>query len=132
MTCCWISSLPQVCQPSSLKGQLHGSLTLGVNVGKAGAVVIQQGVLQLRGSAEDVEPTDNSVSDLQGGHVVGWGVIDDAIEEGADDSRVVALSVADLRGSPAVVWGRQKADTTCQAHPKSAMQPPIFRLQFRT
>lgn len=62
------------------------SRTLGVDIRQAGPVVIGQLILQLWWSTEDVQAADDGVCELECREVVGRDIIDDAVQQGPDDS----------------------------------------------
>jgi hypothetical protein len=63
--------------------------TCCIDIGKAGAIGVDQGESKLGGSSQSVEDVDNGGGDLGNGAVVGGGGVDDFVEQSTDDSRVV-------------------------------------------
>ncbi len=67
-------------------------LTHRVDIGQAGTVIVDQGVSQLGCAAQRVEHVHDGSSNLGHSAIVGWGGVDDLVQQGTDDTGVVACT----------------------------------------
>ena len=100
--------------PSAEANGVASKLTHGVDIGEAGSALVGEGVLELRAAGELVQHVDDGGGDLVHGAVVGGGGAQDLVQQGADDSGVVALGVADRRGGRTVGGCAQERNAACR------------------